>query len=91
MSAGLEVPSVRVERLNEKPVRPDGEYVVYWMTANRRLTYNFALQRAVEHSSAIGKPLVVLEAIRSDYRWASDRMHKFVVEGMRDKIGRAHV
>lgn len=89
MSAGLEVPSVRVERLNEKPVRPDGEYVVYWMTANRRLTYNFALQRAVEHSSAIGKPLVVLEAIRSDYRWASDRMHKFVVEGMRDNHNHA--
>lgn len=29
-------------------------------------------------------PLVVFEALRVDYQWASDRFHTFVVEGMRD-------
>src|SRR5690606_24002030 len=30
------------------------------------------------------KPLVVLEALRSDYKWASDRLHAFVIQGMAD-------
>ena len=29
------------------------------------------------------KPLVVLEPLRCDYRWASDRLHGFVIDGMR--------
>jgi deoxyribodipyrimidine photo-lyase len=54
------------------------------MTAYRRLTSNFALQHAVEQARAWGKPLVILEALRCDYRWASDRLHQFVIDGMAD-------
>ena len=54
------------------------------MTANRRTSWNFALDRALEHARTLGKPLVVLEALRVDYRWACDRFHQFVVDGMRD-------
>ena len=32
----------------------------------------------------LGKPLVILEALRVRYRWACDRFHRFVIEGMRD-------
>lgn len=52
------------------------------MTAYRRLTSNFALQHAVEQARAWNKPLVILEALRCDYRWASDRLHRFVIDGM---------
>ena len=52
------------------------------MTAYRRLTSNFALQYALERARAWGKPLMLLEALRSDYRWASDRLHQFVIDGM---------
>jgi deoxyribodipyrimidine photo-lyase len=52
------------------------------MTAFRRLSRNFALDRAVERARELGKPLLIFEAIRCGYRWASDRFHKFVLDGM---------
>jgi len=78
------VPQVRIRKTNEKPVRPHGKYVLYWMIANRRLTYNFSLDRALEHCESLGKPLMVLEALRVDYPWANDRIHDFVLDGMAD-------
>jgi deoxyribodipyrimidine photo-lyase len=52
------------------------------MIAFRRSHYNFALQRAVELSCELNKPLLVLEGLRCGYRWASDRLHRFVLQGM---------
>ena len=65
-------------------VNDAGEYVLYWMIANRRAQWNFSLQRAVEWSMELGKPLVVFEALRAGYQWASDRIHAFVIDGMID-------
>jgi deoxyribodipyrimidine photo-lyase len=59
------------------------------MTAARRLTWNFALQHAVNHAQDLGKPLIVLEALRCGYPWASDRLHAFVMHGMADHAARA--
>ena len=78
------VPLDRVRTLNEAPVRADGNYVLYWMVANRRTRWNHALQRAVEHAVELTKPVLVLEPLRLDYPHASERFHAFVVEGMRD-------
>jgi deoxyribodipyrimidine photo-lyase len=74
----------RIRAANQEQLREDGDYVLYWMTAARRLTWNFGLQRAVEHCRALGKPLLVLEALRVGYPWASDRFHTFVLQGMAD-------
>ena len=52
------------------------------MTAFRRTTWNFALDRAVEWVEKLRKPLVILEALRCGYHWASDRMQRFVLDGM---------
>ncbi len=65
-------------------MRTSGEYVLYWMIANRRVTYNFALDRAIEQCRELRKPLVIFEALRCGYEWASDRMHRFVIDGMAD-------
>ena len=54
------------------------------MIAARRVSFNFALDRAIEHCLEIGNPLVILEALRCGYEWASDRMHRFVIDGMAD-------
>ena len=78
------VPTSRIRPVNGLPTRPDGAYVLYWMTAFRRTRANFALERAVDASREWRKPLIVLEALRCDYRWASDRLHRFVVDGMAD-------
>ncbi|MEM1303647.1 MAG: deoxyribodipyrimidine photolyase, partial [Planctomycetota bacterium] len=71
--------------LNEGPVATDRSYVLYWMTAYRRTRWNYSLQRALDWCEELGKPLVVLEALRCNYRWASDRLHAFAVQGMLDQ------
>ena len=81
----MPVPDSRIRAANRAPVNPGGEYVLYWMIASRRTEWSFALDRAVEHSVTLGRPLVILEALRVGYPWASDRLHRFVIEGMRDQ------
>ena len=81
-SAGA--PAARVRAVNGKPVRADAAFVLYWMIAARRSTFNFALDRAAAWANELGRPLVVLEALRVDYPHASDRLHRFVLDGMAD-------
>ena len=78
------VPGVRVRAANDADARSDGAHVLYWMTAARRTRHNFGLQRAVDWARELKKPLVVLEAVRVGYRWASDRHHAFLLAGMAD-------
>ncbi len=78
------VPAIRVRPLNAAPVRADGSYVLYWMIAARRTRWNFALDHAVELARELDRPLIVLEALRVSYRWASARFHRFVIDGMAD-------
>jgi len=52
------------------------------MIASRRTTWNFGLQRAIERATELRKPLVILEPLNCDYRWASDRIHRFILDGM---------
>jgi deoxyribodipyrimidine photo-lyase len=78
------VPEVRVRLANAAEVRADGDFVLYWMIAARRRRTNFALQHAVSLARRLGRPLLVLEALRCGHRWASDRLHTFVLQGMAD-------
>jgi deoxyribodipyrimidine photo-lyase len=78
------VPATRVRVIRDQPVDPGGKWVLYWMRASRRHAENYALDRAIGWAKALARPLVVLEALRCDYRWAADRHHAFVIEGMRD-------
>ncbi len=78
------VPAIRIRDCNDAVVRPSAKYVLYWMIANRRVAYNFAFDRAMEYCRELGKPLVIFEALRCGYEWASDRMHRFVIDGMAD-------
>ena len=75
-------PALRVHSLNEAVEDADGDYVLYWMVAARRPTASWALQHAVAHAERLGRPLVVLEALRADYPWASARHHRFIIDGM---------
>jgi len=78
------VPALRLQVLNDAPVNPRGEYVLYWMIANRRTTWNFSLDEAVSWAENLNRPLLILEALRAGYPWANDRMHKFIIGGMAD-------
>lgn len=78
------IPAVRIRSCNTAPIRSAGDFVVYWMIAARRTRHNFALQYATARAAELRRPLVVLEALRVGYRWASDRIHRFVIDGMSD-------
>ncbi len=84
----MPVPASRLTLANAAPIRPDGDYVLYWMTAARRSTHSYALDRAIARARELGRPLLVFEPLRCGYAWASDRLHAFVLAGMRDNAAR---
>jgi len=86
MMPDTSVPSLRIRVINDATANGhgNGEYVLYWMTTFRRGESNFALQRAVELGRELNCPVLVFEALRVGYRWANDRLHHFVIQGMSD-------
>jgi len=72
-------------RLNIHGVPNDqGDVVVYWMTAARRAQWNHALQHAIDLAKQHNLPLVVIECLALQHRWANDRISTFVLQGMVD-------
>ena len=61
-----------------------GDVVVYWMTSARRSQWNHALQYAVDLAKQHSLPLVVIECLALQHRWANDRISTFVLQGMVD-------
>jgi len=78
------VPTIRV-RQHDQPLRRDARFVLYWMTAGRRLRWNFAVDRAVEWSQELDRPLLIVEVLPAGCRWDTDRHHAFVLQGMAEK------
>jgi deoxyribodipyrimidine photo-lyase len=78
----------RIQSRNSSPVRKSGSHVLYWMTSARRLEWNQGLERAVEWARTLDHPLLIFEALRIDYPWASQRLHRFCIEGMADHARR---
>lgn len=81
----MPIPAIRLINANDAPLRHSGRYVLYWMVAQRRLRYNFALQHAVDEAKRLHKPLLIFEPLRLGYRWASERLHRFVIQGMQQQ------
>lgn len=78
----MSVPNLRIRAVNQRLINGEGRYVLYWMIAARRLSWNFALDRALAWCRELGLPLVVFEAVRADYEWSSQRTTAFVLQGM---------
>jgi deoxyribodipyrimidine photo-lyase len=69
-----------------KPVR---DYVLYWAQASRRVESNRALALAAEMANELDLPLLFYEELRSSDPYASDRFHRFVLEGVAETERRA--
>jgi deoxyribodipyrimidine photo-lyase len=69
---------------NSQDVRVERDFVLYWMIAARRPSSNFAIDRAIKWARELGQPLVIFEPLRVDYPWASERLHRFIIDGMAD-------
>lgn len=78
--------SYRKFKRNDKEVNPEGEYILYWMQINRRFQYNYALEYAVALANKYEKPLLIYEGLNVDYPWASDRLHTFIMQGMKENL-----
>ena len=73
------------ERLEPNAPAPrEGDFVVYWMRIAARATENPALDVALTAAAALGKPVFVYHALSERYRYASDRLHTFILEGARE-------
>lgn len=73
----------RIRHANQAALAPEREYILYWMQLYRRLDHNHALDHALRLSIEMKKPLVIYEGLKLGYPWASLRLHRFILEGMR--------
>lgn len=79
------LPAHLAERLEPNAPAPrEGRFVVYWMRVAARATENPALDVALAAGKALQKPVFVYHALSQRYRYASDRLHTFFLEGARD-------
>lgn len=78
--------SHRVFKQNDKEPNEEGNYVVYWMESTRRFQYNFGLEYAVSWANKLDQPLLIFEAFSCKYRWATDRSHTFMMQGMKENL-----
>jgi len=77
----------RVQELNTRPVRDDGEYVLYWMQQSQRAEENHALEFAVQKANDLRLPVVVGFGLTDRYPEANLRHYAFMVQGLRDAAG----
>eukprot|EP01053_Blabericola_migrator_P004498 Blabericola_migrator_1__4497@NODE_239_length_10968_cov_172_108797_g194_i1_p2_GENE_NODE_239_length_10968_cov_172_108797_g194_i1NODE_239_length_10968_cov_172_108797_g194_i1_p2_ORF_typecomplete_len515_score107_65DNA_photolyase/PF00875_18/2_7e19FAD_binding_7/PF03441_14/6_1e03FAD_binding_7/PF03441_14/1_2e12Usp/PF00582_26/0_41Usp/PF00582_26/1_4e04_NODE_239_length_10968_cov_172_108797_g194_i135215065 len=62
----------------------DGEFVLYWMQASVRSTFNQALEFAIQRANELKLPLVVVFSLTKSYPEANLRHYVFLLEGLRD-------
>jgi len=74
--------NIRVRQLNSAGLRPGADYVLYWSQMNRRADSNQALSFAVELANRLDLPVIVYEGLTYSYPYASDRFHRFILEGV---------
>jgi deoxyribodipyrimidine photo-lyase len=74
----------RVQVTGEENAR--GRYILYWAQSARRLRANPALEYAIGLANARSLPLLVYESVRPDYPDANDRIHSFILEGVRQNV-----
>ncbi len=81
--------SLRAAPLNGIRLRPEGEYILYWMQSTHRLEENWALRYATLEADRLGKPLVIYQGLNPHYEHANDRAHAMIVGNAVELAARA--
>jgi photolyase PhrII len=63
---------------------PSRPFVLYWMRTAARGHENPALDVALECANMLGRPVFVYHGLSERYPYASDRHHRFILEGARE-------
>jgi deoxyribodipyrimidine photo-lyase len=74
----------RIHGLNDKPVRSDGRFVLYWMQQSQRAEWNHALEYAIERANELDLPVAVVFGLMDDYPEANERHVAFMLQGLED-------
>lgn len=75
----------RVEiTVGASPLRANGAFVLYWARTAVRAHENPALDAAITLAQRLALPVFVYHALSERYPFASDRHHRFILEGARD-------
>lgn len=69
--------------MNQKEVRR-GSYVLYWMQASQRATYNHALEFSILKANELRRPVVVFFGITDHFPEANLRHYAFMLEGLKE-------
>jgi photolyase PhrII len=75
---------LRAVALNPAPCNEQARFVLYWMRTSVRAHENPALDAALALGESLGLPVFVYHALSERYPFASDRHHRFILEGARD-------
>ena len=78
----------RVRLLNSAGIRRAAAYVLYWSQMNRRANANPALAFAVALGNQLDLPVLFYEGLSCSYPYASDRFHRFILQGVPDTATR---
>ncbi len=76
--------SEQIRLLNDRPVREDGDFVLYWMQRSQRAEGNLALTYAVRKANALELPVLVVFSLFERYPEANERHFAFMLEGLAD-------
>jgi deoxyribodipyrimidine photolyase len=74
----------RVRPLNDRAPNPGGGYVLCWLQQALRARDNPVIDAGIRLGNALGLPVLVYHGVREDYPYASDRLHRFILEASRD-------
>jgi deoxyribodipyrimidine photo-lyase len=81
---GVMIDQRRIRILNEKPVRSEADYVLYWMQQSQRPADNAALSAAIAKANQLKLPLRVCFGLMDDYPEATERHYTFMLQGLAD-------
>lgn len=70
--------------MNPHDLKPERPMVLYWMRIAMRCQDNPALEAALTLAQQLDRPLLVYQGLSERYPFASDRHHRFILEGARD-------
>lgn len=74
----------RIQLLNNKKIKMDKEYVLYWMQSSQRTKDNHALAYAIQLANQLNKPLLVYFGLTTNFPEANRRHYQFMLEGIKD-------
>ena len=76
------IPEGRIRKLNSEYINENGDYVLYWMQASQRTSYNHALAYAMDEARRLDLPLIVYFGLTDSFPEAYLRHYYFMLEGL---------